>query len=71
MTAVEMLRQLMVAQVQAHLALGAAIEELALWAEHNGGGPSARNARDALDSLDASSARIGRCLEMMGKEAAG
>jgi len=69
MTAIEMLRQLMAAQVQAHLALGAAIEELALWAESNGGALSARNARDALNGLDDSSARIGRCLEMMAKDA--
>lgn len=69
MTAIDMLRQLMVAQVRAHHALGAAIEELALWAENNGGGQAAGNVRDALNGLDESSALIGDCLEAMAKEA--
>jgi len=68
MTAVQMLQRLMVAQVKSHLALGAAIEELALWAEQNGGAQAARNARDALSALDDSSELIGHCLEELGKE---
>ena len=52
MTAIEMLQKLMVAQVKAHHALGAAIEELALWAENNGGSDVASNVRDALNGLD-------------------
>ncbi len=68
MTAIEMLQKLMVAQVKAHHALGAAIEELALWAENNGGSDAASNVRDALSGLDESSALIGDCLELIGKE---
>lgn len=34
------------------LALGAAIEEIALWLETNGGSVTAKNARDALKTLD-------------------
>jgi hypothetical protein len=49
MTAVDMLRNLMTAQLQAQLALGAAIEELAIWAQDNGGAEAAGHARDVLD----------------------
>jgi len=59
----------MVAQVKAHHALGAAIEELAIWVEANGGIEAASNVRDALNGLDESSALIGSCLEIIGKEA--
>lgn len=69
MTAIQMLQKLMVAQVQAHHALGAAVEELALWAENNGGSEAAVNVRSALNSLDESSALIEACLETLGKEA--
>lgn len=69
MTAVEMLQKLLVAQVQAHRALGAAVEELALWAEEHGGLHAAKNARNALDGLDQSEALIGVCLEALAKEA--
>lgn len=68
MTTATILQRLMVAQVQAHLALGAAIEELALWADQNGGAQAAQNARDALKALDESSELIGHCLEELGKE---
>ncbi|EIK94017.1 hypothetical protein PMM47T1_24024 [Pseudomonas sp. M47T1] len=56
------------AQVKSDLALGAAIEELALWAEQNGGAQAATNARDALTALDESSELIGYCLEELGNE---
>lgn len=69
MTAIQMLQKLMVAQVQAHHALGAAVEELARWAESNGGSEAAINVRSALNALDESSALIGTCLETLGKEA--
>ncbi|EIK96035.1 hypothetical protein PMM47T1_13785 [Pseudomonas sp. M47T1] len=68
MTAIEMLQKLMVAQVKSNLALGAAIEELAIWAEQNGGGDAAAKARDALDGLDAATEVIGYALEEIAKE---
>lgn len=67
MTAIEMLQKLMVAQVKAHHALGAAVEELALWAEDNGGYEAASNVRHALNGLDESSALIGSCLELLAR----
>ncbi len=69
MTAIQMLQKLMVAQVKSNLALGAAIEELAIWAEQNGGGDAASKAREALHGLDDASELIGNALEELGKEA--
>lgn len=69
MNAIQMLQKLMAAQIQAHHALGAAIEELAIWADENGGAQAASNVRDALEGLDKSSALIGNCLELLAKEA--
>ncbi|WP_416425378.1 hypothetical protein RAM80_06355 [Pseudomonas sp. App30] len=44
MTTIQMLPKLMVAQVKSNLALGAAIEDLAIWAEQNGGNDAAAKA---------------------------
>jgi hypothetical protein len=69
MTAVDMLRNLMTAQLQAQLALGAAIEELAIWARDNGGAEAAGHARDALGALDGTSALVLSCIELLEAEA--
>ena len=68
MTAIQMLQKLMVAQVKSNLALGAAIEELAIWAEQHGGGYAAAKARDALDGLDEATELIGNALEELGND---
>lgn len=65
MNAAEALKQMVTAQVQAQLGLGAAIEELAIWVEANGGNVAASQARDALKVLDESSQVMATCLQVV------
>lgn len=44
------------------LALGAAVEEIALWLETNGGSVTAKKARDALRALDDTQDQIAKVL---------
>lgn len=46
------------AQQQNQLALAAALEEIALWLDKNGGAAAARNVRDALSILDETQTKI-------------
>jgi len=47
------------------LALGAAVEEIALWLETNGGPVAAKNARDAIKALDDTQDQISQALAGM------
>jgi predicted phage tail protein len=48
----KLLSEILLALNHNQMGLGAAIEELANWAEANGGGVAAGHARDALQCLD-------------------
>lgn len=71
MSGVDALKKIIEAQAQAQLALGAAIEELAVWVESNGGGQAASNARDALKALDVASVVIADSLSEISDDSDG
>ncbi|WP_455923253.1 hypothetical protein [Pseudomonas putida] len=60
-----LLADLLRRQHQNQLALAAAVEEIALWLETNGGSVTASNARDALKTLDDTQAHISQALARM------